>query len=82
MLSFLGLAKTGLEEMSWCVFNSLSEEVERRMGILGRREGRYSSTKGSKRGLQGVGKAEPLLANYEMTAHAGAVFITDCTVLI
>lgn len=68
--------------MSWCVFNSLSEEVERRMGILGRREGRYSSTKGSKRGLQGVGKAEPLLANYEMTAHAGAVFITDCTVLI
>lgn len=34
------------------------------------------------RGLQGVGKAEPLLANYEMTAHAGAVFKTDCTVLI
>ena len=82
MLSFLGLAKTGLEEMSWCVFNSLSEEVERRMDILGGREGRYSSTKGSKRGLQGVGKAEPLLANYEMTAHAGAVFKTDCTVLV
>lgn len=40
------------------------------MGILGGREGRYSSTKGSKRGLQAVGKAEPLRADYEMTAHA------------
>lgn len=50
--------------------------------VLVKREGRYSSTKGSKRGLQAVGKAEPLLANYEMTAHAGAVFKTDCTVLI
>jgi hypothetical protein len=68
--------------MRWCVFNSLSEEVERRMDILGGREGRYSSTKGSKRGLQAVGKAETLLANYEMTAHVGAVFKTDCTVLI
>ena len=50
--------------------------------VLVKREGRYSSTKGSKRGIQAVGKAEPLLANYEMTAHAGAVFKTDCTVLI
>ena len=76
------MAKTGLEEMGWCGFNSLSEKVERRMDILGGREGRYSSTKGSKRGLQAVGKAETLLANYEMTAHVGAVFKTDCTVLI
>lgn len=51
--------------MSWCVFNSLSEEERGGWAFLDGEKGDTPVPWASKRGLQGVGKAEPLLANYE-----------------
>lgn len=60
----------------FCLWYVLVVLVKRRVRIHGGREERHSPTK---RRLQAVGKAKPLLHNYEISALLGAIFKSDGT---